>query len=170
MTYDEYGDPINFFCTPSVVGFSVESLIGQYDEFLQNYLLPVLKKIPGVTDDELASIKFYLFNSYANPAYACSRALLSQDDNNLRFSYDLSFLAHSVSPAYTQFVTHDESQNLLNSLREQINKDFEDKIRTILQHEIQSDKTNHELLELIFKEKSSGDVNSTKFSEESPLL
>lgn len=130
------------------------SLIDDYKAHMRDYLMPVLKKIPNTTESELEETLVGFVNIFEKAIIDISQALNVQNQTNLAlksmseealfFSNDLRF--------HERFVTHEESQNQLNSLRDQLTKDFEDKIRVILEHEVHSDKSNTELLGLIFED------------------
>ena len=145
---------IQILCPPD------QSLINDYRAQIRDCLIPVLKKIPNTTESELEEILVGFVSIFEKAVLDISRVVDVQNQTNLELrnmsEEAASFL--SKNPWFLgRFMTREESQNQLISLRDQLTKDFDDKIRVILEHEVHSDKSNTELLSLIFEDTKDSD-------------
>lgn len=87
-------------------------------------------------------------------------SLGTHDSNTSALAEHVSRLYYNESKKDFAFAKQSDVQNLCENLRNQLIKDFDDKIKTILEHEIQSDKSSTELLGIIFPEDKDNSITN----------
>lgn len=158
--FDYYDSNFSELRNLRYINTSYGDIVTAYSNAITNYIRPILFKIPNITEEEINNFSYFTTDVLRMLVTRIETSLGTQDSNTSALAEHVSRLYYNESKKDFAFAKQSDVQNLCENLRNQLIKDFDDKIKTILEHEIQSDKSSTELLGIIFPEDKDNSITN----------